>query len=70
MKKKSGLTVISVLKKLMFQPSFSLGILLAVAALQSMGHLGDMANILNDSFNGKQRKVFISLTLLLGFFRL
>lgn len=47
---KSQLTVIGVLRKIdTASVLFFLGILLAVAALQSSGHLTDMAKLLNDS---------------------
>lgn len=50
---KSDLTVIGVLKKVDVPTIFFfLGILLAVAALQSMGHLNDMAVVLDNTFNG------------------
>ena len=65
--KKSGLTVISVLKKIDIPTIFFfLGILLAVAALQSMGHLGDMANILNDSFNGQTAEGIYIINIIIG----
>lgn len=65
--KKSGLTVISVLKKIDVPTIFFfLGILLAVAALQSMGHLGDMANILNDSFNGQTAEGIYIINIIIG----
>ena len=65
--KKSGLTVISVLKKIDIPTIFFfLGILLAVAALQSMGHLGDMANILNDSFNGQTAQGIYIINIIIG----
>ena len=50
---KSKLSVIAVLKKVdVATIFFFMGILLAVASLQSMGHLDDLAIILNDTFNG------------------
>ena len=50
---KSSLTVIGVIKKVdMATIFFFLGILLAVASLQSMGHLDDMAKFLDNSFDG------------------
>jgi len=50
---KSHLTIIGVLKKVDVPTIFFfLGILLAVASLQSMGHLGDLAVILDNTFNG------------------
>ena len=65
--KKSGLTVISVLKKIDVPTIFFfLGILLAVAALQSMGHLDDMANILNDSFNGQTAEGIYIINIIIG----
>ncbi len=65
--KKSGLTVISVLKKIDIPTIFFfLGILLAVAALQSMGHLGDMANILNNSFNGQTAEGIYIINIIIG----
>ena len=50
---KSKLSVIAVIKKVdVATIFFFMGILLAVASLQSMGHLKDLALILNDTFNG------------------
>jgi Na+/H+ antiporter NhaD/arsenite permease-like protein len=50
---KEGRSVASVLKKVDTSSIlFFLGILLAVSALQTAGHLGDMSNILNESFKG------------------
>ena len=50
---KSELTVIGVLKKVDVPTIFFfLGILLAVASLQSMGHLDDMADVLRNGLNG------------------
>ena len=64
---KSGLTVIDVLKKVDVPTIFFfLGILLAVAALQSMGHLDDMANILNDSFNGQTSEGIYIINIIIG----
>ena len=64
---KSELTVIGVLKKIDVPTIFFfLGILLAVAALQSMGHLGDMANILNDSFNGQTAEGIYIINMIIG----
>jgi len=66
-KNKSELTVIGVLKKIDVPTIFFfLGILLAVAALQSMGHLGDMANILNDSFNGQTAEGIYIINMIIG----
>ena len=64
---KSKLTVIGVLKKIDVPTIFFfLGILLAVAALQSMGHLGDMANILNKSFNGQTAEGIYIINMIIG----
>lgn len=64
---KSELTVIGVLKKIDIPTIFFfLGILLAVASLQSMGHLGDMANILNDSFNGQTADGIYIINMIIG----
>ncbi len=66
-KNKSELTVIGVLKKIDVPTIFFfLGILLAVAALQSMGHLGDMANILNNSFNGQTVEGIYIINMIIG----
>ena len=66
-KNKSELTVIGVLKKIDVPTIFFfLGILLAVAALQSMGHLGDMANILNNSFNGQTAEGIYIINIIIG----
>lgn len=62
---KSDLTVIGVLKKIDVPTIFFfLGILLAVASLQSMGHLGDMAVILDNTFNGDIYAINIIIGLL------
>lgn len=62
---KSDLTVIGVLKKIDVPTIFFfLGILLAVASLQSMGHLGDMAVILDNTFNGDIYSINIIIGLL------
>jgi len=51
--KKEARSVASVLKKIDTSSIlFFLGILLAVSALQTAGHLGDMSTVLNDSFKG------------------
>ncbi|MEE2954169.1 MAG: sodium:proton antiporter NhaD [Bacteroidota bacterium] len=62
---KSQLTVISVLKKI-DTPTifFFLGILLAVASLQSAGHLGILANMLDKSFDGDIYAINIIIGLL------
>ena len=62
---KSELTVIGVLKKIdVATIFFFLGILLAVASLQSMGHLNDMAVILDNTFNGNIYLINIIIGLL------
>jgi len=62
---KSSLTVIGVLKKVDVPTIFFfLGILLAVASLQSMGHLDDMAAILDNAFNGNIYAINIIIGLL------
>ena len=62
---KSKLIVIGVLKKIDTATIFFfLGILLAVASLQSMGHLNDMAIILENSFNGNIYAINIIIGLL------
>jgi Na+/H+ antiporter NhaD/arsenite permease-like protein len=62
---KSDLTVIGVLKKVDVPTIFFfLGILLAVASLQSMGHLNDMAVILDNTFNGNIYAINIIIGLL------
>ena len=62
---KSNLIVIGVLKKIDTATIFFfLGILLAVASLQSMGHLNDMAIILENSFNGNIYAINIIIGLL------
>lgn len=62
---KSDLTVIGVLKKVDVPTIFFfLGILLAVASLQSMGHLDDMAIILDNTFNGDIYAINIIIGLL------
>ncbi len=62
---KSDLTVIGVLKKVDVPTIFFfLGILLAVAALQSMGHLNDMAVILDNTFDGNIYVINIIIGLL------
>lgn len=64
---KSDLTVIGVLKKIDVPTIFFfLGILLAVASLQSMGHLGDMAVILNDAFNGQSAEGIYIINIIIG----
>lgn len=64
---KSDLTVIGVLKKIDVPTIFFfLGILLAVASLQSMGHLGDMAVILNDVFNGQSAEGIYIINMIIG----
>ena len=62
---KSQLTVISVLKKI-DTPTifFFLGILLAVASLQSAGHLGILADKLDKTFNGDIYAINIIIGLL------
>ena len=62
---KSSLTVIGVIKKVdMATIFFFLGILLAVASLQSMGHLDDMAKFLDNSFDGNIYAINIIIGLL------
>lgn len=62
---KSELSVIGVLKKVDIPTIFFfLGILLAVASLQSMGHLNDMAIILNNTFEGNIYSINIIIGLL------
>ncbi|MBL6664032.1 MAG: sodium:proton antiporter NhaD [Flavobacteriales bacterium] len=62
---KSDLTVIGVLKKVDVPTIFFfLGILLAVASLQSMGHLNDMAKILDNTFDGNIYAINIIIGLL------
>ena len=62
---KSGLTVVAVLRKVDVPTIlFFLGILLAVASLQSMGHLDDMAAILDKGFNGNIYAINIIIGLL------
>jgi Na+/H+ antiporter NhaD/arsenite permease-like protein len=62
---KSKLSVIAVIKKVdMATIFFFMGILLAVASLQSMGHLDDLAIILNDTFNGNIYAINIIIGLL------
>ncbi len=62
---KSDLTVIGVLKKVDVPTIFFfLGILLAVASLQSMGHLNDMAVILDNTFDGNIYVINIIIGLL------
>ncbi len=62
---KSDLTVIGVLKKVDVPTIFFfLGILLAVASLQSMGHLNDMAVILDNTFDGNIYAINIIIGLL------
>ena len=62
---KSELKVIGVLKKVDVPTIFFfLGILLAVASLQSMGHLNDVAIILDNTFNGNIYAINIIIGLL------
>ena len=62
---KSKLSVIAVIKKVDIATIFFfMGILLAVASLQSMGHLKDLALILNDTFNGNIYAINIIIGLL------
>lgn len=62
---KTGLTVVAVLRKVDVPTIFFfLGILLAVASLQSMGHLDDMANILDNGFGGNIYAINIIIGLL------
>jgi Na+/H+ antiporter NhaD/arsenite permease-like protein len=62
---KSDLTVIGVLKKVDVPTIFFfLGILLAVASLQSMGQLNDMAVILDNTFDGNIYAINIIIGLL------
>ena len=39
---------------------------MAVASLQSMGHLGDMAVILNDAFNGQSAEGIYIINIIIG----
>jgi Na+/H+ antiporter NhaD/arsenite permease-like protein len=60
--KRKGLSVISVLQKIdTASVLFFLGILMAVAALQEVGHLTSMAHILDKSFNGNLYAINISI---------
>lgn len=62
---KSDLTVIGVLKKVDVPTIFFfLGILLAVASLQTAGHLTDMATILDNTFSGNIYAINIIIGLL------
>ena len=62
---KSALTVIGVLKKVDVPTIFFfLGILLAVASLQTAGHLTDMATILDNTFSGNIYAINIVIGLL------
>lgn len=62
---KKYLTVIGVLKRIdVATIFFFLGILLAVASLQSMGHLNDLAVILDNTFNGNIYAINIMIGLL------
>ena len=64
-KEKSNLIIIGALKKIDTATIFFfLGILLAVASLQSMGHLNDMATILDNTFNGNIYAINIMIGLL------
>ena len=65
--KKSQLNVIGVLKKVDIATIFFfLGILLAVASLQSMGHLNDLAIILNETFNGQSPEGIYVINMIIG----
>ena len=65
--KKSQLNVIGVLKKIDIATIFFfLGILLAVASLQSMGHLNDLAIILNETFNGQSPEGIYVINMIIG----
>lgn len=62
---KSKLSVIAVIKKVDIATIFFfMGILLAVASLQSMGHLDDLANILDKTFKGDIYAINIIIGLL------
>ena len=62
---KKYLTVIGVLRRIdVATIFFFLGILLAVAALQSFGHLNDMAVVLDNAFNGNIYAINIIIGLL------
>ena len=64
---KTELSVIGVLKKVDVPTIFFfLGILLAVASLQSMGHLNDLAMILNETFNGQSAKGIYVINMIIG----
>ena len=64
---KSQLSVIGVMKKV-DTPTifFFLGILLAVAALQSVGHLDIVANYLSDTFNGQSVEGIYIINMIIG----
>ena len=64
---KSNLSVIGVLKKI-DTPTifFFLGILLAVAALQSAGQLDIVANYLNSTFNGEKSEGIYIINIIIG----
>ena len=65
MKTKKYLTVIGVLRRIdVATIFFFLGILLAVASLQSFGHLNDMAVVLDNTFNGNIYAINIIIGLL------
>lgn len=62
---KKGLTVVSVLRKVdTASVLFFLGILMAVAALQEVGHLVQVASFLDDTFNQNMYSINVSIGLL------
>lgn len=62
---KKGLTVVSVLQKVdTASVLFFLGILMAVAALQEVGHLAQVAHFLDDTFNQNMYSINVSIGLL------
>ena len=64
---KSALSVIGVLKKIDVPTIFFfLGILLAVAALQSAGQLDIVANYLNETFNGQSTEGIYIINMIIG----
>lgn len=65
MKDKKGLTIVSVLRKIdTSSVLFFLGILMAVAALQEVGHLAQAAKILDSTFNQNIYSINISIGVL------
>ena len=64
-KDKEGLTIVSVLRKIdTSSVLFFLGILMAVAALQEVGHLAQAAKILDSTFNQNIYSINISIGVL------